>query len=117
MATPAIWLLGWDSGGYDLEVDPTSTKVESTFGKCVFLSAIQQTVILMLAGYVLDQGETARSVLCACGAYWAGIAFVVLRRREHSYSSSDKFFARWAFLAVLIGVVAVSGLYQAMHRH
>jgi hypothetical protein len=89
--------------------------VESTFGKCVFLSGIQQVVILVLAGFVEDQGETERSVLWMCGVYWVAIMFVVLRRRERPYTAGDKFFARWGFLAILFGDLAVRGVDALLH--
>ena len=111
----AIWLLGRGLEGYGFGMDPVSTKVESTFGKCVFLSGIQQAMLLVLAGFVLDQGETQQSILWMCGAYWCLIAFVVLRRREQPYTTGDKSFARWGFLAILVGGLAGKGIYALVH--
>ncbi len=76
--------------------------MESPLGKWVIFSAIQQVVLVVLAGFVLDDGETGRTVLCACGAYWAGIIIIVIRRRDIPYSWSDRFFGRWGFLALLV---------------
>ena len=76
--------------------------MESPLGKWVVFSAIQQVVLVVLAGFVLDDGETGRTVLCACAAYWAGIIFIVIRRRNIPYTWSDRFYGKWGFLALLV---------------
>lgn len=53
----------------------------SPYRHAVRSAAVQQVIILILAGMILDGGETGRICLFAAVAFWGGVAVIRLRRR------------------------------------
>jgi hypothetical protein len=57
--------------------------------------------VLLLASLLLDGGRALRVFTVAAGAYWAGVAVIVCRRRR-SPTRSDLVFVGWGFWLLLV---------------
>ena len=69
----------------------------------IWFSVKQQVVLVVLAGLVLDMGQTVRMMAAVIVSYWIGVA-IILVRRPSSPSQGDLLFVRWgcALLAVTL---------------
>jgi hypothetical protein len=62
---------------------------------------VQQAVILVLAGMILDGGLIAQMCFYAFAAFWGGVAVILFRRRQ-SPTKLDLVLVRGGYLLVCI---------------
>lgn len=62
---------------------------------------VQQALILVLAGMILDGGVIGQMCLYALAAFWGGVAVILIRRRQ-SPSRLDLLLVRGGYLPVCV---------------
>jgi hypothetical protein len=77
--------------------------IAPAYDRQIWFSVAQQVVLAILAGLVLDQGQTARVMAAVIIGYWIGVV-TILVRRPFSPSKGDLLFVRWgcAFMAATL---------------
>ena len=56
-------------------------RIAAPLKSAMFSAFVQQVIILLLAGTILDGGVIAQMCLFACAVFWGGVAVILLRRR------------------------------------
>lgn len=62
---------------------------------------LQQAIVMILAGMVLDGGRIFQMCFYAMVAYWGGI-FMMSRRRKKAYTRVDLLLVRYAFIPLCV---------------
>ena len=73
----------------------------STLKSAAIEGAVIQSVLVMMSCLLLDFGVTAQISIFAAVGFWAGVALLVMRRRNVP-TRTDLFFIRFGFLPVFI---------------
>ncbi len=69
-------------------------QIAPAYGHQIWFSVKQQVLLAVLAGLVLDLGQTVRIVASAIIGYWIGVV-TILVRRPLSPLKGDLLFVRW----------------------
>ena len=76
-------------------------KVSELLKSAMFSAFVQQGIILVLAGMILDGGRIALMCLFACAAFWIGTGVIIFRRGT-SPSKMDLFLVRGGYLLLCV---------------
>jgi hypothetical protein len=74
-----------------------------------------QSLILILGGLVLDQGETMHTILRVALGYWMGVAIILVRRFQKP-SRFDLFFIQWGNLVLVVVALPIASWYWHYRR-
>ena len=85
-----------------------SVTIEKSVNHCVRFALVQQAIMFLLGGMILDMGETVAILGFALIAYWAGV-FILFARRFKRLTHVDKFMIRWGFM-MLLPISAIVGI-------
>jgi len=75
-------------------VGSRTLQIAPAYDHQIWFSVKQQVVLAVLAGLVLDMGQTVRIMAAAIIGYWIGVVIIVVRR-PLSPSKGDLLFVRW----------------------
>ncbi len=81
--------------------------IDPAYDRQIWFAVKQQVVLTILAGLVLDMGETVRGMAAVMIGYWVGTV-IILVRRPMSPSKGDLLFVRWGCSLLAASLVLLS---------
>jgi hypothetical protein len=89
--------------------------IAPAYDQRIWFSVKQQVLLTILAGLVLDMGQTARAMAAVMAGYWIGAAVIVMRR-PLSPSKGDLLFVRWGCSLLAAGFLAGYLIWTGLSR-
>jgi len=89
-------------------MESTDSVLSPFYRPRVLFALTMQILISLVAGLLLDGGQTARAVGVALLGFWIGTALLIARRPT-SPTAVDLLWVQWGFLPVVIALACLRG--------